>query len=164
MRTDEIPGEAALLVHVSVFTELRIKANFAEARDALRAADGVLVEDVVIADPEFEREIRAQRDETVELDVITDCPGKAAKDNDGRGKGRELPGASISVRTPQDQPHQEKGKENAKSGICKKSDCPENGVGNPIQDFGPFRQLKSRPQNCGYKERGEGSVPDPFEG
>ena len=61
MCSDKVPSEAAFFVHVGVFAELRVKADFTEARNALRSTDGVLIKDVVVADPEFEREVRTQR-------------------------------------------------------------------------------------------------------
>ena len=57
MRADEVASEAALFVHKGGFAELRVETGFAEARDALDAADGVFVEDVIVAQPEFERKI-----------------------------------------------------------------------------------------------------------
>src|SRR5438128_8525410 len=62
MRADELPSEAALFVYEGGFPELGVEARFAKACDALRTADGVFVENVIVAEPELERKIRAERD------------------------------------------------------------------------------------------------------
>src|SRR5215470_6027143 len=77
MCANELPGEAALFVHISSFAELSVETRFAKASDTLDAADSVLIEDVVIAKPEFEGKIRTERDEAVELDVVADGPRSA---------------------------------------------------------------------------------------
>jgi len=86
MRADEVPGEAALFVHKGGFAELRVETDFAEARDALNTADGVFIEDVIVAEPEFEGKIGAKWNEAMELDEVADGPWCAAKDGCCRGE------------------------------------------------------------------------------
>lgn len=93
---DEIPGEFVFLVHEGSFSELRIEAGFAEASNALDAADGVFVEDVVVAEPEFEGKIAADGNEAMELGVVTDGPREAREKCDGESEQRKLERHSCS--------------------------------------------------------------------
>src|SRR5262249_51579005 len=79
MCSDKVPSEAAFFVQVGILAELCVKADFTEARNAPDPADGVLIKDVVVADPKFERKTRAQRDETLEAEEVAYGPGSAAK-------------------------------------------------------------------------------------
>ena len=79
MRADEVPGETAFLVHECGFAEVRVETSFTEASDALDAADGALIKDVIVAEPKFEGKITTNRNEAMKLNVVTNGPGKAAK-------------------------------------------------------------------------------------
>jgi len=86
MCSDKVPSEAAFFVQVGILAELCVKADFTEARNAPDPADGVLIKDVVVADPKFERKTRAQRDETLEAEEVAYGPGSAAKNNNRDAK------------------------------------------------------------------------------
>lgn len=79
MRADEVPGEAALFIHESGFAKLRVETGFTEPCDALDTPDCVFVEDVIVAEPEFERKIGAKGNKVVELDEVADGPGGATE-------------------------------------------------------------------------------------
>jgi len=57
---------------------LSVEAGFAESSDTLNSADGVFVEDIVVAKPEFEGKIAANGNEAMEIVVVADGPGEAA--------------------------------------------------------------------------------------
>ena len=90
MRLNEVPGEVVLLIHKIVFAELSVEAGFAESSDTLNSADGVFVEDIVVAKPEFEGEIAANGNEAMETVVVADGPGEAAKERDGESDARKF--------------------------------------------------------------------------
>ena len=71
---------------------MRIFASFFEARDALNAADGVFIEDVVVADPEFEGQIGAEGNEAMERGVVANRPRQAAEKDQGEGPEWDAPG------------------------------------------------------------------------
>src|SRR5262249_36138248 len=98
MCANELPGEAALFVHVSSFAKLSVETRLAKASDALDPADGVLIEDIVIAKPEFERKIRTERDEAVELNVVAAGPGSATDYDDCDCECERFPRVSCNFR------------------------------------------------------------------
>jgi len=77
---------------VGVFAEVRVFAGLFVAGDALNAADGVFVKNVVVADPQFEREAGADGDEAMERGVISNRPREAAEQDQGERSERDAPG------------------------------------------------------------------------
>ena len=105
---DEIGGAFPLLGEVGVFAELRVVARFFEAGDALDAADGVGIKDVVVADPEFEGEAGADWNEAMKSSVVANGPREAAKKNQRKGVGGNAPGESNEAVGAQGGPDQKK--------------------------------------------------------
>ena len=94
---DEIGGAGPLLGEVGVFAELRVVACFFKAGDALHPVACVGIKNVVVADPEFEREAGADKYEAMESRVIANGPRQAAKKNQRKGDGRNAPGELSEV-------------------------------------------------------------------
>src|SRR6267154_3021851 len=105
---DEIGGAGPLLGEVGVFAELRVVARFFKAGDALNAADGVGIKNVVVADPEFEGEAGADKYEAMESGVIANGPWQTAKENQRKGDGGNAPGELNAVAGAQSRPDQVK--------------------------------------------------------
>jgi hypothetical protein len=80
---DEAGGYAPLFLHEGSLAELRVAPRLFKASDALDAVHCVGIEDVVIADPEFEGEVRPEWNEMVEGRVVANGPWEAAKDRNG---------------------------------------------------------------------------------
>src|SRR5215467_5706587 len=83
--------QARLLLKVGALPERRIPAGFLIPGDALNAARGVLVKEVVVADPQLEREAGADRNKTMKLAIVADGPGKAAKNYQRQRSQRDSP-------------------------------------------------------------------------
>ncbi len=86
MLADERFCEGGFFSEVGGFAELGVAAGFFEAGDALAAADGARVEDIVVADPEFEGEIGTKRNGAVELRKVADGPRRAEEKDESEGK------------------------------------------------------------------------------
>src|SRR5437660_12397744 len=79
MRANEFGGESPLFFHERCFAQLSISANFFILRDA---------GPVVIAEPQLEREVGAQWDETMEAEIVAGGPGSAAEDDQEQSEDR----------------------------------------------------------------------------
>jgi len=79
--SNERKGEVRFFVEVGIFTKRGVATCFLVASDALNATDGVLIKNVVVADPQFEWKAGANRNETVKVPIVTERPWKAAKNN-----------------------------------------------------------------------------------
>jgi len=142
---------------------LRVFASFFEAGDALNAADGVFVEDVVVADPEFEGEAGAEGNEAVERGVVANRPRKAAEKDQGEGSDWDAPGEFGGVVRMDGGPKEQERECNAQCGIGEEREGPEDGVGEPEFLVGRVGDEQSEPDESGGEEDRERSVPDPFE-
>ena len=104
MSAYEVESEPPLLIHETVLAELRIKARFAKARDALNASDGVFIKDIVVAEPQLKREIAANRDEAMEIHVVAKGPGETAKNCGGKRDCDQFKRRLRSARLAQPEP------------------------------------------------------------
>ena len=84
LATNEGSGDAPFFSEICVFADLRVMARFFEAGDALEAADGVFIENIVVADPELEGKAGANWNEAVKNFVVADwefAPAATADDD-----------------------------------------------------------------------------------
>src|SRR5262249_30964242 len=79
--SNEGKGEPRFFIEIGTFAELGIVTGFFITGNALEAADRVLIKNVVVADPQFERETGANRNETMKVVMVAEGPRKAAKNN-----------------------------------------------------------------------------------
>ena len=70
-------GSLPFVFEEGVFTETRVKMDLLVASDAIHFAR-VFVKDFVVSGPELVCEVGAQRDKTMKLEVIADCPWEAS--------------------------------------------------------------------------------------
>src|SRR5271166_1826286 len=97
MSMDEVCGFLPFVVHKSVFAELGVQMDLLVASDAIHFAR-VFIKNLVVARPQFIREIGPQRDETMKLDCVTDGPGQANEnDHEGGNKSKACPLAAIAA-------------------------------------------------------------------
>src|ERR1043166_1169557 len=80
----ESDGASLFVGQVGSFPKLGVTASFFEPSDALRAIDRVRVKNVVVADPQLERKVGADRYQAVEIFVIANRPRSTTKDNQGK--------------------------------------------------------------------------------
>src|SRR5438045_2443113 len=65
LATNEGSGDAPFFSEICAFADLRVMARFLEAGDALEAAEGVFIKNIVVADPELEGKAGANWNEAV---------------------------------------------------------------------------------------------------
>ena len=142
---------------------MSVLAGFFVAGNALNAAYGVFIENVVVADPQFEREAGAQGDEALERGVVANRPRQTAQDDQRERSGWDTPGEFSGVVRMDGGPKQEERECDSERWVGKKSEGPENGVGQPEFFVRRFCDEESHPdERCSQKDRERG-VPDPFE-
>src|ERR1700747_308249 len=79
---DESGSASPFFGEGGIFSQLRVKASFFEASDALGTVDGVRIKNVVVADPQFEGKAGPNRDCAVESSVVSHGPREAAEHNE----------------------------------------------------------------------------------
>lgn len=99
MRHNKCDGFSFFFFHESRLAHVQVAQDFAVLRDHAGPESALVVVIFVIADIQFECEIRPQRDEFVELSVVSDGPRHAAKKSDRGGKrcSNEPPGSAIPI-------------------------------------------------------------------
>ena len=83
---DERFCERGFFIEIGGFAELRVAASFFVTGDTLAAADRVRIEDIVVADPEFEGEVGAEWNGAAELGKVADGPRRAEEKYEREGK------------------------------------------------------------------------------
>src|SRR5258708_26926862 len=86
MCANEFIRSSAFLLKKSCLAQLGILMHLFVTRDAIQLA-GVLVVNRIVSHPQFEWKIRADRDETVELNGVADGPGQANKNRQRKNQG-----------------------------------------------------------------------------
>ena len=84
-------------------------ARFLEAGDALEAAEGVFIKNIVVADPELEGKAGANWNEAVEDFVVADGPWYATDDDQDSSEGRHAPGNTRDMTGTNDSPGEQEG-------------------------------------------------------
>src|SRR5215471_8864194 len=82
---------APLFVEIRVFPELRIAAGLFVAGYALNPVNGMRIKNIVVADPQFERETGTNRDDPVKLRVVAGAPGETTEEGQCQGQDRACP-------------------------------------------------------------------------
>src|SRR5258708_31298429 len=86
MCANEFLRSSAFFLQKSCLTQLGILMHHFVTRDAIQLP-GVLVVNRIVSHPQFEWKIRADRDETVELNGVADGPGQANENRQRKNQG-----------------------------------------------------------------------------
>src|SRR5215469_1382513 len=115
---DERQRVAALLVEIGVLAELCITARLFIAGDALNASDSMRIKNVIVADPQFERQTGAHCNEAMKLRVVAERPGQAAEENQRAADRRLQPsGVFFRLRFTEPRPAEQKRQTDSDGGI-----------------------------------------------
>ena len=140
-----------------------VSAHAHVAQDLAVLGDGAGAEFVlvvvvfVVADVQLEREIRTQRDELVELNVVANGPGQTTESSDGSGKQRpeDWIGRAILSVSAIGGPCQQNREKQSGGGVGEKAQkAPQEPVEAPVADATRFRQFERGPQQSCDQERG----------
>ncbi len=154
MSANEFGGLLPFILEEGVLSEFGVKAHLFVAGDAIHGAR-MLVEDFVVAGPEFVGEVGASRNETVKLHGVANGPGEQAGEKNGGSEqdGREAKGMRAEL--AESNPCCEERQKGTKSRICEKRYSPEQSVKREIAGVRIVCDFQSGPKQHGRQEGGE---------
>src|SRR5579871_3077707 len=115
----------------------------------------MLVEDLVVAEPEFEGEVGADGDEAVELYCVADGPGQAQQESDGEDESGALKRLRVLRAPAIEEPGEEKWEQDAQSRIRQESETPKGAIGDGHCARGIAFEFQGEPEKCGREQRGK---------
>src|SRR5580692_5712780 len=163
MRPHDRSSQFPFLRHITRLTKLHISSGLFRSSYRLPSAPRVLIENVVVPQPQFKRQIRPHWNKSVKSNVVANRPRHTTQNRNASRQGNPFPPCSAFSAPAERYPTQQKRQQHAKRRIRHQRQAPQQSIHTPVQPALRFRQLHSRPQNQRRQKRRQRRIPNPFE-
>src|SRR5580704_3229392 len=163
MRPHKRYSQLPFLRHISRLADLCIFPSLFRPSDRLSTVSRMLIENVVVPQPQFKRQIRPHRNKSMKSNVVANRPWHTTQNRNASRQGNPFPPHCAFSASAERRPTQQKREQHAKRRIRHQRQTPQQSINTPIQPPLRFRQLKSSPQNQSRQKRRQRCVPNPFE-